>query len=119
LDRIFGECRIAQDSQGEPVRGAAVAVVELGQSLFVRAADEGEQRLVGEVGEVGASSLLPAHARDGFYVGVLHSEAQHYAVDWLVNRSAVGRVFDPPDGSSETATRAPLGTGRVRARITR
>ena len=52
LDRVLGERLVAQDAVGEAVGRAADAVVELRERRFVRARDERDERLVGEVSEV-------------------------------------------------------------------
>ena len=56
LHRVLGERLVAQDAQREPVRGTAVAVVELGERRLLRPGGEGDERFVGEVGE------LPIHS---------------------------------------------------------
>jgi hypothetical protein len=55
LHRVLGERLVAQDAQRESVRGAAVAVVQLGEGGLFRARGQRHERLVGEVGE------LPIH----------------------------------------------------------
>jgi hypothetical protein len=51
LHGILRERRVAHDAQREPVGDAAEAVVELRECLLVGARDEGDERLVGQVGK--------------------------------------------------------------------
>ena len=56
LHRVLGERLVAQHAQRQPVGGAAVAVVQLGERDLVRARGQGDERFVGEMGE------LPVHS---------------------------------------------------------
>ena len=58
LHRVLGQRLVAQDTERKPVRGAAVAVVELGERGLLRPRGQRDERFVGEVGE------LPVHASD-------------------------------------------------------
>src|SRR5262249_56744558 len=60
LDRILGERLVAEHAQREPVRRAAVAVVELGERRLLGSGRERDERLVGKVRE------LPRHVRHSY-----------------------------------------------------
>ena len=62
LHRVLGERCVAEDAEGEPVGDAAVAVVQLGERRLLRPGGQGDERLVGEVGELSVHSVRYSRA---------------------------------------------------------
>ena len=93
LHRVLGERLVAQDAQREPVRGAAVAVVQLRERRLLGPGGQGDERFVGEVGE------LPVHS-------VRYSRAGRVRFK-RSNRSGVSRESAPT-----AFTRRPEPPGR-------
>jgi hypothetical protein len=56
LHGVLGERLVAQDAQREPVGGASVAVVQLGERRLLRAGGEQDERFVGQMGELPVQS---------------------------------------------------------------
>ena len=75
LHRVLGERLVAQDAQREPVRGAAVAVVQLGERRLLRPGGQGDERFVGEVGELPVHSVRYSRAERGRFKRSNRSEA--------------------------------------------
>ena len=71
LHRILGQRLVAQDAQREPVRGAAIAVVELGERRLLRASGESDERFVGKVGELPVHSFRYSRVEHGRFKGHL------------------------------------------------
>ncbi len=107
LDGVLCERRISENAHGEAVRGAAVAVIELGErDATLGRRNEREQRLVREPGDTGRSwclCLTGDEAKARSLVG-------HHALSLPTTMSPVG-ASSPPSGSTVTATTAPFGTG--------
>src|ERR1051325_3973586 len=98
LDGVLREGLVAEDPQGEAVRDAAEAVVELGQGFLVGARDERKECLVGE-----ARELPGARFEDhGDHVVTFSLWASGFDVG----------CWTPPFRSSVTATTEPEGTRR-------
>src|SRR5439155_2548162 len=102
---------VAQDPQREPVRDAAVPVVELGEGAFLAPRDEREQRLVGEAGEVSVgtgAAIVPACSKQ---LSVLGHAAKHYADLAVSNKRGPLGLSAPRPRSSVTPIRSPFRTG--------
>src|SRR4029077_15286428 len=67
LHRVLGERLVSQDPQREPVRGAAVAVVQLGQRGLLGPGREGHERCGGEMGEFPTHSVRYSRVEPGWF----------------------------------------------------
>jgi hypothetical protein len=63
LDRVFGQCGIANYAQGETVGDVSEAIVELRKRAVIRPRDERDERLIGEMSVVSRHRSMPLARR--------------------------------------------------------